>query len=80
MRHGNRWVPARIAAIDHRLDVHTLEAHPADALGVNDIGQVVIETQQPLPIAPYRENRTAGGLIVVDPTTHRTSGALLVGG
>ena len=38
----------------------------------------VVETQQPLPLAPYSSNRVAGALIVVDPTTHRTSGALLV--
>jgi sulfate adenylyltransferase subunit 1 len=25
VRHGNRWVQARITAIDHRLDIHTLQ-------------------------------------------------------
>ena len=31
-----------------------------------------------LPVEPYVENRIAGSLIVVDPATNRTSGALLV--
>jgi sulfate adenylyltransferase subunit 1 len=79
LRHGNRWVQGRIAAIESRLDIRTLDRRAADALAVNEIGRVVIETQQPLPIAPYAENRVAGALIVVDPTTNRTSGALLVG-
>ena len=78
VRHGNRWVQARISAIESRLDIHTLEATDAHQLAVNEIGVVVIETQQPLPIEAYETNRTGGALIVVDPATNRTSGALLV--
>ena len=51
------------------------EAHE---LAVNEIGHVVVELQAPLPLAKYTENRVAGALIVVDPTSNRTSGALLV--
>jgi sulfate adenylyltransferase subunit 1 len=29
-------------------------------------------------VEPYADNRVGGALIVVDPATHRTSGALLV--
>jgi sulfate adenylyltransferase subunit 1 len=78
VRHGNRWVQARIAAIESRLDIHTLEAIDAHELAVNEIGHVVIETQQPLPVEPYADNRVGGALIIVDPTSNRTSGALLV--
>ena len=78
VRHGNRWVQARIASIEHRLDIHTLEVVDAHQLGVNEIGRVIIETQQPLPVEAYASNRSGGSLIVVDPTTNRTSGALLV--
>jgi sulfate adenylyltransferase subunit 1 len=78
VRHGNRWVQARIASIESRLDIHTLEAREASELAVNEIGRVVIETQQPLPVEAYVSNRSGGSLIIVDPTTNRTSGALLV--
>lgn len=78
VRHGNRWVAARIASIDSRLDIQTLATTDAHELAVNDIGRVVIETQQPLAVEAYARNRTAGSLIVVDPTSNRTSGALLV--
>ncbi|MBL8361032.1 MAG: sulfate adenylyltransferase [Rubrivivax sp.] len=78
LRHGNRWVHGRLAAIDERLDIHTLVPESADRLAVNDIGRVRFELQQPLPLAPYAANRVAGALIVVDPASHRTSGALLV--
>ena len=38
----------------------------------------IVETQQPLPLEPYADNRVGGALIVVDPASNRTSGALLV--
>ena len=37
-----------------------------------------VETQQPLPLQAYAGNRVGGALIVVDPTSNRTGGALLV--
>jgi sulfate adenylyltransferase subunit 1 len=78
LRHGNRWVQGRIASIEHVLDIHTLEPGDAHELGVNEIGRVVIELQQPLPLQAFAANRVGGALIVVDPASHRTSGALLV--
>ncbi|KNZ30908.1 MAG: sulfate adenylyltransferase [Methylibium sp. NZG] len=78
VRHGNRWVQARITAIESRLDIHTLAAIDAHELAVNEMGHVTIETQQPLPVEAYETNRVGGALIVVDPASNRTSGALLV--
>jgi sulfate adenylyltransferase subunit 1 len=78
LRHGNRWVQARISAIEHRLDIHSLQETEAQQLAVNEIGHVRIEAQQALPVQPYAQNRVGGSLIVVDPTSNRTSGALLV--
>ncbi|WP_284614386.1 sulfate adenylyltransferase subunit 1 [Aquabacterium humicola] len=78
VRHGNRWVQARIASIEHRLDIHTLEPTGAHELAVNEIGHVTVELQQPLPLEAYETNRVGGALIVVDPASNRTSGALLV--
>jgi sulfate adenylyltransferase subunit 1 len=78
VRHAHRWVPARIAAIEHRIDIHTLAPQAAERLAVNDIGRVVVELQEPLPLTPYASSRVGGALIVVDPTSHRTSCALLV--
>jgi sulfate adenylyltransferase subunit 1 len=80
VRHGNRWVQARITAIESRLDIHTLEAIDAHQLAVNEIGHVIVETQQALPVEAYASNRVGGSLIIVDPASNRTSGALLVKG
>jgi sulfate adenylyltransferase subunit 1 len=78
VRHGNRWVQARIVSIESRLDIHTLDAIDAHQLAVNEIGHVIVETQQPLPVEAYESNRIGGSLIIVDPASNRTSGALLV--
>jgi sulfate adenylyltransferase subunit 1 len=78
LRHGNRWVQARIATIESRLDIHSLRREAADRLGVNEIGRVVVEAQEALPIEPFESSRVGGSLIVVDPASNRTSGALLV--
>jgi sulfate adenylyltransferase subunit 1 len=78
LRHGHRWVQARLLAVHHRLDIHTLARDEAAELNVNDIGEVEFELQQPLPLLPYAHSRVGGALIVVDPASHRTSGALLV--
>ncbi len=78
LRHGNRWVQGRLDRVEHRLDIHTLLPAPAEQLQVNDIGQVIFELQQPLPLSNFADNRVGGALIVVDPASHRTSGALLV--
>jgi sulfate adenylyltransferase subunit 1 len=80
LRHGNRWVQGRIASIEHVLDIHTLAPGDAHQLAANEIGQVTVEAQQALPLQPYAGNRVGGALIVVDPASHRTSGALLVEG
>ena len=78
VRHGNRWLQARIAGIESTLDIHTLDKRDAHQLTVNEIGHVIVETQQPLPVEAYESNRIGGSLIIVDPATNRTSGALLV--
>ncbi|MFN3305158.1 MAG: sulfate adenylyltransferase subunit 1 [Roseateles sp.] len=78
VRHGNRWVQARISTIDSVLDIHTLQPQDAHELPVNAIGRVQMEVQHELPVEPFADNRVGGALIVVDPASHRTSGALLV--
>ena len=78
LRHGHRWVQARLTGIQHRLDIQSLQPTEAQTLAVNEIAEVSFELQQPLPLAPYAQQREAGSLIVVDPASHRTSGAVLV--
>jgi sulfate adenylyltransferase subunit 1 len=76
--HGHRWVKAKVKAIDHRIDIHTLAATPAQDLPANAMGQVVLGLQQALPACPFAVSRPLGSLVLVDPASHRTAGAALV--
>lgn len=79
LRHGHRWVQGRIAAIEHRLDIHTLQPLAEQTLGANDLGRVVVEAAEPLPVGPFAAHGPQrGALIMVDPDTQRTQAALLV--
>lgn len=76
--HGHRWVKARVKTIENRIDIHTVTAMPASELQPNAIGQVVLGLQQALPVSPYATSRSLGSLVLIDPTSHHTAGAVLV--
>ncbi len=78
LHHSTRAVRARIAHIDHRVDVNTLEHHPATRLNVNDIAQVEIEARLPLSFDPYEQNRRMGAFILIDPATNATAAAGMI--
>ena len=44
LRHGNRWLQARIVSIERLLDIDTQEATGAHGLALNDIGHVTVES------------------------------------
>ena len=78
LKHTSQTVPARVVAIRSRIDVEHLDQHGADQLALNDIGEVVIETNRPLLADLYGENRTAGSLILIDPADNATAGAGMI--
>ncbi len=78
LQQGPRTVPARVTRIIHRLDVESLDPNAASSLQLNDIGQVEIETAEPLVFDSYRDNRSTGGFILVDPITNLTMAAGLI--
>ena len=48
IKHTTRSVPAKLDAIEHRLDVTTLADEPADELALNEIGRVRLRLGAPL--------------------------------
>ena len=79
VKHTTRSVPARLDAIEHRLDVTTLAQEPADELDLNAIGRVRLRLASPLVPDPYERVRATGAFIVVDEITNETVGAGMVG-
>jgi sulfate adenylyltransferase subunit 1 len=77
-KHSGRYVKARAVKIRFRVNVNTLTEHPATELAMNEIACVEFETSQPLLFDAYEVNRTTGSLILIDPLTNATVGAVML--
>ncbi len=75
---GARTVSATVAPVKYKVNVNTLDEVPAERLELNDIGVCELGFDQPVPFAPYAENRTLGAFILIDRLTSNTVGAGLL--
>ena len=80
LRQGTRVTPCRVRRIVERLDIETLDRRPADALELNEIGSVELETDFPLAFDPYESVRGTGSLILVDRIGNWTMAAGMIRG
>jgi bifunctional enzyme CysN/CysC len=78
MRIGTHWVPASVSTIKHKLDVQHLDPLAARTLALNEIGFCNLATAVPVAFDPYKENRAAGGFILVDRYNHQTVAAGMI--
>jgi sulfate adenylyltransferase large subunit len=78
LKHTSQTVRATVVELRSRVDVEHLAENSATQLGLNDIGQVVIETSRPLLADLYRESRATGSFILIDPTDNGTAGAGMI--
>jgi sulfate adenylyltransferase subunit 1 len=78
LKHTSQTVKARISAIQHRVNMQTLEPEPAAALELNSIGTVEVECTRPLFLDTYGHQRITGSFILIDPASHATVAAGMV--
>ena len=78
LKHTSHTVRARVVGIRSRIDVEHLAQSSTNELGLNDIGEVTIETSRPLLADRYRENRTTGSFILIDQEDNATAGAGMI--
>jgi bifunctional enzyme CysN/CysC len=78
MRVGARYVPVRITALKHKIDVDTREHLAARTLTLNEIGVCNLSTTTPVAFDPYAENRETGAFILIDRYTNATVGAGMI--
>jgi len=78
LKHTSQTVRATVVELRSRVDVEHLAENSATQLGLNDIGQVVIETSRPLLADLYRESRATGSFILIDPADNGTAGAGMI--
>ena len=78
VRHTTREAKAKLAGIDHRLNIATLAREAASGLNMNDIAQVTFRLAQPVFADPYAQNRATGAFIVIDESSNNTVGAGMI--
>jgi sulfate adenylyltransferase subunit 1 len=78
IKHCARQVRGKVSKISYRVNIDTLEAESAERLEMNGIAVLELETSSPLFFDSYRENRTTGSFIVIDPLTNATLGAGMI--
>jgi sulfate adenylyltransferase large subunit len=80
LKHTSHQQWAEVKAIHYRLNINTLDHEPADALEMNAIGSLRIETARPIYFDSYRRNRGTGSFILIDPVTNATVAAGMIAG
>jgi sulfate adenylyltransferase subunit 1 len=75
---GTVTVNAVVTAIRTRIDPETGQAEPVTRLVANDIGDVVLTLDRPVPVDAYTDNRDTGGFILIDRETTDTAALGLV--
>ena len=78
MRIGARYVPVKMTALKHRIDVDTLEHFAARTLSLNEIGVGNFSTAAAIAFDPYVDNRETGAFILIDRYTNATVGAGMI--
>jgi sulfate adenylyltransferase subunit 1 len=67
-------------AINHKIDVNTMEKMEATQLALNEIGSCHFEVAEAVQFDAYSENRSTGAFIIIDRLTNATVGAGMITG
>lgn len=78
VRHTARESKAKVAGIEYKVDVNTLEQQATTGLAMNDIAKLRFKLAQPLMVDKYQDNRATGAFIVIDESTNNTVGAGMI--
>ncbi len=75
---ANQWASASITNLKYKTDVNTQAHESCKQLDLNDIAGANLALSKPLVFAPYADNRTLGGFILVDKFSHATVAAGMI--
>ncbi len=78
MKIGASYVPVRVTALKHKIDIDTLDHFAAKTLALNEIGFCNLSAASPVAFDPYEENRETGAFILIDRYTNATVGAGMI--
>ena len=75
---ANQWASASLTSLKYRINVNTQAHESCKQLVLNEIAVANLALSKPLVFAPYDENPTLGGFILVDKYTHATVAAGMI--
>jgi bifunctional enzyme CysN/CysC len=75
---GTQTVPATVQEPKYKIGIDTMEQLAARTLALNEIGDAVVHTAQPVAFEPYEASRALGGFILIDRITSATVAAGLI--
>jgi sulfate adenylyltransferase subunit 1 len=78
LKHTTQTMRAEIIALQHRVNVTSLDREPADRLEMNAIGVLRIETTRPIYFDAYIANRTTGSFILIDADSNARGAAGMI--
>lgn len=79
IRHTTKEAKCIVKDVRYKVNINTLHRIEDDkAIGLNDIGRIVIRTTSPLFYDSYQKNRSTGSVILIDEFTNETVGAGMI--
>jgi bifunctional enzyme CysN/CysC len=78
MRLHQREGAATVGQLKWRLDVETGAHLAAKSLACNEIANLTLAFDRPVPFAPYAQNRALGAFVLIDRLTEETVGAGMI--
>ena len=78
MKIGASYVPVKVTALKHKIDIDTLDHFAAKTLTLNEIGFCNLSASNPVAFDAYDDNRETGAFILIDRYTNATVGAGMI--
>jgi bifunctional enzyme CysN/CysC len=75
---GSRLVLAHVDALEHRIDVNTLQPEAAETLSGGEVGRVTVRTAAPIAFDPFEQDRVTGAFILIDRESNGTVAAGMI--
>ena len=78
LKHGTKVAAAKVSQIDHVLNVADYSKNSAQALELNDLGRITVRSSAAVSVSDYRESRSAGSFLLIDPASGQTLAAGII--
>ena len=80
VKHTTHTARAMVNSLECKIDINSVaNTEGCEHLELNEIGQLVLRTSEPLVFDEYSVNRMTGSFVLIDEGTNETGGAGMIG-